>query len=302
MKTTNRIEGFVSLPVLCLGSLVLLFVAASFSTVLTKTAKQFHPPDVENKTKSFRLVSQEKAADALILRFENSSTLTITAYTLSLGQESIGADFFSNTAQKGVAPGAIEEVRIPLLNLSSQSQHKIIVATVVFQDHTAEGDFQAARVIFGRRQGYATQMQRIRSLLLGAAKTSDPGASATPAALLKQVRDTISSLPEQDDKTPSPGMKSGLNFAKQWTLKQIARLESGEMDDELQRSPRFTERDATLAKSFGKVSIGLEYIADKARRNSSEALDPLSQRGEFDEQESNCGVSAFTHAKRRSAC
>jgi hypothetical protein len=59
-------------------------------------------------------------------------------------------------------------------------------------------------------------------------------------------------------------MKSGLNFAKQWTLKQIARLESGEMDDELQRSPRFTEREATLPKSLGKVSIGLEYIADKA--------------------------------------
>ena len=231
--------------------------------MLTKTAKQFHPPDVENKTKSFRLVSQEKAADDLVLRFENSSTLTITAYTLLLGQERIGADFFSNTAQKGVAPGAIEEVRIPLLNLLSQSQQKIIVATVVFQDHTAEGDFQAARVIFDRRQGYATQMARIRSLLTRAAQT-DQGVSATPAALLKQVRDTVSSLPEQDDKTPSPGMRSGFNFAKQWTLKQIARLESGEMDDELQRSPRFTERDAKLPKSLGKVSIGLEYIADKA--------------------------------------
>jgi hypothetical protein len=264
MNNVYRIKRFASLPVLCLGSLVLLLVAASFSTVLTKTSKQFHPLDVENKTKSFRLVSKEKVADDLVLRFENSSTLTITAYTLSLGQERIGADFFSNTAQKGVAPGAIEEVRIPLLNLSSQSHNKIVVATVVFQDHTAEGDFQAARVIFDRRQGYATQIQRIRSLLLGASQTPRQSASATPAALLKQVRDRISSLPEKDDSTPSPGMKSGLNFAKRWTLKQIARLESGEMDDELQRSPRFTERDATLSKSLGKVSIGLEYIADKA--------------------------------------
>ena len=264
MKTTNRIKAVGSLPLLCWGSLVLLLVAATFSTVLSNTAKQFRPPAVENKTRSFRLVSQERDAGNLVLRFENKSTLTITAYTISLGQASIGADFFSNTAQRGVAPGAIEEVRIPLLNLSSQSQNKIIVATVVFQDHTAEGDFQAARVIFDRRQGYATQMQRIRSLLLEASQTRDQGASATPAALLKQVRDTISSLPERDDKTPSPGMKSGLNFAKQWTLKQIARLESGEMDNELQRSPRFRERDATLPKSLGRVSIGLGYIADKA--------------------------------------
>jgi len=264
VKTKKRIEGVGWLPVSCWGSLVLLLVAATFSTVLSNTAKQFQPPAVENKTRSFRLVSQERDASDLLLRFENKSTLTITAYAISLGQESIGADFFSNTAQRGVAPGAIEEVRIPLLNISSKAQNKIVVATVVFQDHTAESDFQAARVIFDRRQGYAAQMQRIRSVLLGALQTPDQGASATPAALFKQVRDKISSLPEQDDKTPSPGMKSGLSFAKQWTLKQIARLESGEMDNELQRSPRFRERDATLPKSLGKVSIGLEYIADKA--------------------------------------
>ncbi|MFY9572696.1 MAG: hypothetical protein WAV20_14950, partial [Blastocatellia bacterium] len=55
----------------------------------------------------------------------------------------------------------------------------------------------------------------------------------------------------------SPGMKSGLNFAKQWTLKQIARLESGDMDIELQRFP------GPEPKPLGKVSVGLEYIVDK---------------------------------------
>lgn len=243
--------------------LELLLVGASFSTVLTKKAKQFHPPDVENRTKSFKLVSEERAEDDLVLRFENTSTLTITAYTLALGQERIGADFFPNTAQKGVAAGAIEEVRIPLLNLSSQSGKKIIVLTVVFQDHTAEGDFHATKLIFDRRQGYAKQMQRIRSLLLRVAENPYQDASVTPGVLLKQVRDTISSLPEQDENKPSPEMKSGLNFAKQWTLKQIAKFEAGEMDVELERSQRLNERAAKLPKPFSKVSMGLEYIVDK---------------------------------------
>jgi hypothetical protein len=263
MKNPNRAAGFISLPVLYIGSLVLLFVGASFSTVFTQKAKQFHPPDVENRTKSFRLVSEEKAQDDLLLRFKNTSSLIITGYTLALGQERIGADFFPNTAQKGVAPGAIEEVRIPLLNLSSQMGNKIIVLTVVFQDHTAEGDFQAAKLIFDRRQGYATQMQRIRSLLLRAAQNRDQDVSITQAVLLKQVRDTISSLSEQDENKPSPGMKSGLNFAKQWTLKQIARLEAGDMDVELQRSPGFTAQAAGPSKPLVKVSMGLEYIVDK---------------------------------------
>ncbi|MEK6322796.1 MAG: hypothetical protein AABN33_14060 [Acidobacteriota bacterium] len=263
MRNPNRIEGFVSLFILCLGSLVLLFVGASVSTMLITKTKQFQPPEVENRTKSFRLVSREKAENDLVLRFENTSALTITGYTLALGQERIGADFFSNTAQQGVATGALEEVRIPLSNLSSQSAKKIIVLTVVFQDHTAEGDSQAARLIFDRREGYATQMQRIRLLLLRAAENTDQGASVTPMAVLKQVRATISSLPERDEHKPSPGMRSGLNFAKQWTLKQIARLESGEMDVELQRSPGFTEQAAGPPKPLGKVSMGLEYIVDK---------------------------------------
>ncbi|MFY9557763.1 MAG: hypothetical protein WAV47_23910 [Blastocatellia bacterium] len=104
MKKRNQIDGFISLSVL-IGSLVLVFVSLSFSTVLTHKEKKFHPPEVENRTKSFRLVSEEKAQDDCVLRFENTSTLAITGYTLSVGQGRIGADFFPNTAQKGVAPG-----------------------------------------------------------------------------------------------------------------------------------------------------------------------------------------------------
>src|SRR5688572_8286900 len=120
MKTGGRIEGFISLPFLCLAGLVLLLVGTSISAMLNtstvnKRAKQFQPPEVENKTKSFKLVSVEKDENDLVLRFKNTSVLTITAYTLALGQEiqhMIGADFFPNYTQKGIEAGAIEEVRI----------------------------------------------------------------------------------------------------------------------------------------------------------------------------------------------
>jgi hypothetical protein len=264
MKNGGRIEGFISLPFLCLGGLVLLLVGTSFSAMLNKRAKQFQPPEVENKTKSFRLVSVEKAENDLVLRFKNTSVLTITGYTFALGQERIGADFFPNAAQKGIEAGAIEEVRIPLFNISSQPGNKIVVLTVVFQDHSSEGDFQAARLILDRRKGFATQMQRIRSLLLRAANNTDQGSSVTPMTVLKQLRETISSLPDQNENNPSLGMKSGLNFAKQWTLKQIARLEAGEMDVELDRRSRgFTEQAAGSPKPLRKVRMGLEYIVDK---------------------------------------
>jgi len=242
--------------------MLLLLVGASFSTLITKRAKSFQAPNVESTT-SFTLVSEEKSGEDLILRFQNTTALTITAYTLSLGQQKIGADFFSNTAQKGIAPTAIEEVRIPLINLSTQSQNKIIVLTVVFEDHTAEGDVQAARVIFDRRQGYATQMRRIRSLLIEAADSPLKGGSTTPDSLLKRVKDAVSSLPEKDANRTSTGMKSGLNFAKQWTIKQIARLEAGELDIELQRSPHIPRRAVELPQSLAKATMGLEYIVDK---------------------------------------
>ena len=147
MKYPNRVEGFVSLPIIFLGSLILLLVGASLSTVLVKKSKQFHPPVVENKTNAFRLVSEETSEDNLVLRFENTSKAVITAYILSLGQQTIGADFFPNVAQRGVAPGTIEEVKIPLLNLPLVSQQTVTVLTVIFDDRTAEGDFQAAELI-----------------------------------------------------------------------------------------------------------------------------------------------------------
>jgi hypothetical protein len=228
----------------------------------TRSDSQDNLPRIKNETVSFQLVSEQRVGDELVVRFKNVSTLTITGYTLSLAQERIGADFFANTSQKGVGPGAVEDVRIPLINLSSQSQKRVTLLTVVFEDRTYEGDFQAAKVILDRRLGYLTQMGRIRSLLFAAAKVPDQDASATSAALLEKLRYRISLLPEQDDQKPSPGMRSGLNFAKQWTLKQLSRLESGEMDLELQRSPKLIEH-AELAERFRKVSAGLEYIVEK---------------------------------------
>lgn len=272
MKTGGRIEGFISLPFLCLGGLVVLLVGSSISAMLNtatvnKRAKQFQPPEIENKTKSFKLVGVEKDENDLVLRFKNTSVLTITAYTLGLlGQEThemIGADFFPNYTQKGIEAGAIEEVRIPLLNISSNKKKKIVVLTVVFEDHSSEGDFPAARHILDTRKGYAMQMQRIRSLLLSAANNTDQGSSVTPMTVFKQLMETISSLPEQNENDPSRGMKSGLNFAKQWTLKQIARLESGEMDVELKRSRGLTEQATGSTKPLSKVRMGLEYIVER---------------------------------------
>lgn len=259
MKTVNTLKGFVSLPVLCVGSLALLFVASSYSLVLSNKAKQFQPPELENRTQSFKLVSEQKADRDLVLQFENVSTLTITGYTLALGQERFGADFFPNTTQKGVAPGATEEVRVPLFNLS-KSKDRIIVLTIVFEDHTSEGDFKAARMILDRRRGYATQMQHIRTLLLTTAQDTKKVSSLKSTAPLKDLRDRISSLPEGEDTQPSHGVKSGLNFAKQWTLKQIARLESGEMDVEINKSPKYSQLAIVRG---GNIGAGLEYIVDQ---------------------------------------
>jgi hypothetical protein len=262
MNTAKKVDGFVSIPLVCIGGFALFLVVASSSMMLAKKGKQIQLPLVENSIQSFKLVSEEREDESILLRFKNYSNLTITGYTLSVGLERIGADFFPNTAVKGISPGMIEEVRIPLMNLSAQSQKRIVVLAVIFEDHTSEGDFQAARVIFERRRGYATQMRRITSLLFEAAQSGERVTSATVPTFLKQVKDKISSLPEQEGNTPSPGMRSGLNFAKQWTLKQIARLESGEMDSELERSQTFSKH-ATKWPA-GKILTGLEWIANKA--------------------------------------
>ena len=50
------------------------------------------------------------------------------------------------------------------------------------------------------------------------------------------------------------------NF-KQWTLKQIVRLETGELDDEIQRISKLGVQ-AALHRS--RVGVGLEYIVSQA--------------------------------------
>src|SRR6185503_18176467 len=96
---------------------------------------------------------------------------------------------------------------------------------------------------------------------LKAAQSEEGASSPDSGKLMRQLKNTISSLPEQDGDKRSPGVRSGLSFAKQWTLKQNERLESGEMDLELQQSGRIIGH--TTAASTNRTKTGLEYIVEK---------------------------------------
>jgi len=209
------------------------------------------PPKIVNLTESFQVVSVEGTPDhqGLVLQLKNGSNKLITAYSLSLGPDDMmQTDFAPSLSRQGVAPGETERVAIPLAGRPLT----ITIGVIVFEDGSSEGDFEQADEIRDRRTGDRIQLQRIQALMAKALPEPDA---------IKELRRQISSLSDVPPyKNHSRGIRSGMNYAKDWTLKMLERLEAGELDDQLKTAKGYNQR---IVLPNGRARLGLELISEQ---------------------------------------
>src|SRR5215831_6156021 len=236
------------------GALVVVAVGLIvWSGLILLSAKQKRQRKIDNLTESFQVLSVQEADHGLVLQLKNGSNKLITAYSLSLGpNDMMETDFVPGLGRQGVAPGETESITIPLVG---QGPPTITIGAIVFEDGSSEGDFEAADDIRDRRIGDRIQLQRIQALIAKASPEPDA---------IKELKRQISSLSDVPPyKNHSQGIRSGMNFAKDWTLKMLERLEAGELDDQLKTAKGYNER---IVLPNGKLQVGLEMISGQVAR------------------------------------
>src|SRR5262245_5534225 len=205
------------------------------------------PAKVVNLTESFGVVSVQGTDQGLVLQLRNDSKKLITAYSLSIGTSIMQTDFAPNLSKQGLAPGETEIITIPLAG-----KGPLTIGAIVFEDGSSEGDFEQADRIRDHRTGDRIQLQRIQALMAKASPEPDA---------IKQLKREINSLSDvPPDNNHSQGIRSGMDYARQWAVKMLERLEAGELDDQLKTAKGYNQR---IVLPNGRAQLGLELINEQ---------------------------------------
>ncbi len=218
------------IPIVFVLLCVAVFGTGILSSGVRSNSQEDRLPQVKNETESFQLVSIEKNKDLITLRMKNASDRGITAYSVSSHGRS-RADTDYSISGHVIAPGEIEEIEIPFSSLNTSGAFtgkgpEIRILTVVFDDHTSEGDFTAAADIRNTRIGKKIQLKRINRLMEEALKSSDADSLNT----LNNLKLRIATLPENIEKGQPFAVGSGLRNAKEDILTLIDRIEERQKD------------------------------------------------------------------------
>jgi hypothetical protein len=186
--------------------------------------KETRLPEVKNETESFELLGAEIEVEdikergvkyeVLILRMRNNSKKAITAYSYSTNDGSYReSDFILGDSP--IAPEAIYNLRINMQSIEipgkATSDHPTVtILAVVFDDRTAEGDFNAVDAIFNDRLGQKIQLERINALLdetLNSPERDSP-------AVCDILRARIEALPTKREGKQPRAVEEGLSYIK----------------------------------------------------------------------------------------
>lgn len=225
--------------------------------------RQRTEPRVLNKTRAFRVVSQERDNQHFLLTLKNGYRKDITGYTVTQGMDtpssaevSIEEDFIYG--DKVIAPGETYVVRIPISEQSPapgsvpQQEQDINVAAVLFDDGTGDGDAKVIKKTKDRRRGERIQLERILPLFQAVLDAPD---ADLPAAL-DRLESRIALLPEVTGKEFSSSVKSGLQGGKEMLL-QAAQT--------LRQNRQRLNNVAALREDLIRVKSHYERVKDKLR-------------------------------------
>ncbi len=169
------------------------------------------PPQVTNKTQSIELINIEPVQSApasfrLVLRnlsLKNVSALKMTV--MRNNQRELSALPAGEEGRTLIAPGEVWKapdyglVKIEHTSggyvLSSAKGQTVVIATVVFQDGSYEGDAQPALAFRGYVAGRKQQLARVIALFMSASETT----STDAATRLSKLRTQVASLEIEAD-------------------------------------------------------------------------------------------------------
>lgn len=182
---------------------VLLFAAFLGASVMSSRAlidsQKGELPKVRNLTESFQLVKITRQDNDFLLHMKNTSSKAITAFMVGEddGSSMIKDSFLSSYV---IASGEVEQVwvgsrEMPAAGADAPRQQVVTILTVMFDDHSSEGDFDADRQIRDRHLGEKIQLKRVNRLLREAMESPD----ANQPAAIERLMSQISSLPEEQE-------------------------------------------------------------------------------------------------------
>lgn len=211
------------------------------------------PPQVVNKTQSIEVVNIEPVRSApasfrLVVR--NLSTKYVSAVHIEVlknNRRELSATPAGEEGRPLIEPGDIWKapdfglVKIEPTSagyvLSSAKGQTVVIATVVFQDGSYEGDVRSAVSFRGYVAGRKRQLARVIALFKGASETTDADAAAGIAKLRTQVSSlAIDADPVDVEKVLTdiqaygPNMDADARGAIEAVLTSIRRNVLGEID------------------------------------------------------------------------
>jgi hypothetical protein len=218
-------------------SLSLLFLVGWRSAVGTQTeAKGL--PQVKYDAESFRVISEDiqplQELQMLILKLRNTSSKTIVYFKMGscAGRTFMDMDATISGEGDGIASGGIFIVRVPLEQLyrdcSAVGQPPTVtIQSVIFDDHTSEGDWKTAEIIRDEQLGQKAQFIRIKHFigdsLNATASHSLKSGDDERLAAFDSIEAGVLSLPDKEDGR-TPAYNFGLRNAKRMTLERIKEL------------------------------------------------------------------------------
>jgi len=195
-------------------------------------------PHITNRTKALRVVSMEKTQGAypnLKVTLLNSSTKAIAAYIISIGDLKIMTDVACGT--ETFAPGQTKTEQIPINNFRADSstlepQNELVIAGVLFEDRSGEGEEHPLTMMRERHQGIKDQLEIFLPIL----RTVSASGQDTDQ-ILNEIKSRVALLPiEKKPLTTSADYQGGRTWLRD-------RLNNDLQDLESQKNPPLTSTD-----------------------------------------------------------
>jgi hypothetical protein len=220
-----------------MGVLIICFTLVASAAVWT--AKEHKTSDelrIENKTRSLLIesVSETEKQDTKIKtdlekrRFKvvvrNGYNKAIVAYSLRQIDSSVLKGDVSGVEIDGATGGWIlspNETHTTYMFFASRGEATLIVSAALFEDNDGDGNLEDLARLRGFRAGIKTQFQQIVSILR---QTVNSNKSVSPDAAIQLLKTEIEAI-QEEDKTFSPGLRSGLHHGKEFVINDLKQLE-----------------------------------------------------------------------------
>lgn len=180
---------------------------------------------VTNRTAAFNVVGKEKTPEGHVrLSLRNDYNQDITAYSLSLGWNSVTVDAILSMHDAAIKPGQIKDELLPIDLDPDLETRGLIVLAVILEDGTIDGEIESAKVIQDHRIGDEAEMDRIDKIL----SDDSPVSVASLQSKLDQIK--VVAHPDAEENLPQD-TKFAIRDARRRVLRLFEDLSNRNNDD-----------------------------------------------------------------------